>query len=252
MKEYSPNSVEIGQIAVVIPVYKQSLNALESISLHQVLKVLGQYKIIFVGPEDLNTKEYEELCVGNFEYVSFKEKYFDNVGNYSYLLTTSQFYKPFLAYKYILIYQLDAYVFKDELLYWCNQNYDYIGAPWIAPEWQQKLKQRFGSTIIKYFFKEVGNGGLSLRKVATFYKAALFCYLFALLWPKHWNEDSFWSNLVPKIFSSFKIPQTKIALQFAFEEKPEKCFALNENKLPFGCHAWEKYNPEFWKQYIDF
>ena len=31
----------------------------------------------------------------------------------------------------MLIYQLDAYVFKDELLNWANKGYDYIGAPWL-------------------------------------------------------------------------------------------------------------------------
>ena len=31
----------------------------------------------------------------------------------------------------MLIYQLDAFVFQDDLAYWCQQNYDYIGAPWL-------------------------------------------------------------------------------------------------------------------------
>ncbi len=38
------------------------------------------------------------------------------------------FYKQFLNYEYILIYQLDAFVFKDELNY-CSQGIDYVGAP---------------------------------------------------------------------------------------------------------------------------
>jgi hypothetical protein len=41
------------------------------------------------------------------------------------------FYKRFRDYKFILIYQLDAYVFRDELEYWCEQDYDFIGAPLI-------------------------------------------------------------------------------------------------------------------------
>ncbi|MFR6542216.1 MAG: DUF5672 family protein [Butyricimonas virosa] len=27
---------------------------------------------------------------------------------------------------------IDAFVFRDELTYWCTLNYDYIGAPWLC------------------------------------------------------------------------------------------------------------------------
>jgi len=39
------------------------------------------------------------------------------------------FYDAFKAFDYILIYQLDAFVFRDELEYFCSLGYDYIGAP---------------------------------------------------------------------------------------------------------------------------
>ena len=46
------------------------------------------------------------------------------------LMLSPFFYESFLDFKYVLIHQLDVFIFKDELNYWCNQNYDYIGAPW--------------------------------------------------------------------------------------------------------------------------
>ena len=90
------------------------------------------------------------------------------------------FYESFLDYKYILIYQLDAFVFKDDLIFWCNKNYDYVGAPWIASISNNpftlllnKISSIFDSKEKKerkkIFFK-VGNGGFSLRKVASHYQ----------------------------------------------------------------------------------
>lgn len=41
----------------------------------------------------------------------------------------ADFYRRFGKYKYMLIYQLDAFVFSDKLLDFCEMGYDYIGAP---------------------------------------------------------------------------------------------------------------------------
>ena len=52
-------------------------------------------------------------------------------------------------------------------------------------------------------------------------------------------EDVFWSS-IPEHDSSFLIPDYKEGLQFAFDRKPELALKLNNNKLPFGCHGFEK------------
>jgi len=41
------------------------------------------------------------------------------------------------------------------------------------------------------------------------------------------------------------------ALGFAFENVPEELYKLNNDQLPFGCHAYEKYSPEFWAKFIE-
>jgi hypothetical protein len=43
----------------------------------------------------------------------------------------------------------------------------------------------------------------------------------------------------------------KDALEFAFERYPRKCFKLNNHNLPFGVHAWEKYDKSFWLNHVD-
>jgi hypothetical protein len=64
------------------------------------------------------------------------------------------------------------------------------------------------------------------------------------------NEDLFWSWGVPRQISWFRIPPFDIAFKFSFEKFPKHLFLLNKHQLPFGCHAWEKYDPDFWKEYV--
>ena len=73
------------------------------------------------------------------------------------LWMSKQFYFRFLPnYKYMLIYQLDAWVFTDNLQEWCDKGYDYIGAPFLS------IVKKNSPRVI---FKGVGNGGLSLRRI---------------------------------------------------------------------------------------
>ena len=51
-------------------------------------------------------------------------------------------------------------------------------------------------------------------------------------------------------FIWFRVPDPLEALQFSFEVMPEKMLIMNNGRLPMGVHAWNKYNPEFWKPYL--
>lgn len=233
---------------VVIPIYKNELSETEEISFRQVLNVLNKYDVIIICPISLNITNYE-TDKNSIKVTRFEDKYFKNTTSYSNLLIKSSFYKTFLCYKYLLIYQLDAYVFHDELAFWCKQEYDYIGAPWINDEWikqfKQDVKKGTGIQLPMSFIKRVGNGGFSLRKTKTFYLNSLIFGKLWYLWKR--NEDFYWSNIFPKLNPFFKIPPVSVALNFAFDLDPEKCFNINNQKMPFGCHAWEKDKKEFYK-----
>ena len=60
------------------------------------------------------------------------------------------------------------------------------------------------------------------------------------------NEDLFWGLFVESQCSFFKVPTPVVALDFAFEAHPDHLFELNQQRLPFGCHAWQRYQPDFW------
>lgn len=246
------------KVAVVIPIYKNKLSKIEELSLSQCIKVLGDHDIIFARPKGLEP-EYQQSGIRTEE---FDASYFLDIQGYNKLMLESHFYERFLKYDYILIHQLDAFIFRNELIFWCDKGYDYIGAPWIATNSIiSKLLKPFNSESIKrrkpIFFK-VGNGGLSLRKTKTFFEISEILksdIKIQLTEKKHEIyaiEDVFWSLKVPSIFNHFSIPDYKEALKFAIDRKPALSLKMNNNELPFGCHGFDKPKViDFWKPIID-
>ena len=247
-------------VAIVIPIYKVNLSESEQMSLNQCVKVLGDFDIVFVQPTKLDSSAIS--FGGKIRTELFPDYYFDNVYGYNSLMLSDAFYKRFLDYKYMLIYQLDAFVFKNELKIWCDKGYDYIGAPWIASPntLLKKTISLFDSKRKKdrknIFFK-VGNGGFSLRKISKCYKMAqdmkneIDINLKRDKNDFYIMEDVFWSIIVPQHHPDFSIPEYKEALGFAMDRKPDLAFKMNNNKLPFGCHGFDK--PKvvaFWKNIL--
>jgi hypothetical protein len=248
--------------AVIIPVYKEQINDNEIISLEQCVKILNNHPIIFITSKNLDTSFYEGFCKQkvNFLVKRFDDFYFEGIMGYNRLMLSASFYKAFIDYKFILIHQLDAYVFKDDLEYWCSQGYDYIGAPHL-PHQNRANEVQFlkgYSKFINFFngifrtnhkISNVGNGGFSLRKTKTFYRMLKILKPQVSKWGAN-NEDGFfkyWGNI---LYPFFKLPPDEIALRFSIEISPKESLAQIENTLPFGCHAFEKYDWETWKSYI--
>lgn len=217
--------------AILIPIYRKSFNDLEKISFDRVRTVLKDYDIIAVTPRKLKGKLGLEMLQECFEDSDFK-----SISSYSRLLLSKDFYQRFLKYEYILIYQLDAFVFSDRLEYFCNMGYDYIGAPWIDGMMSKRRD--------KICF--VGNGGLTLRKVKAAISLIERCGNKAKEFSE--NEDLFFSL---HRANDYRVAPVKVALAFSIESKVERCFRMNKREIPFGCHAWEKYNYYFWKPYIE-
>lgn len=260
---------------IVIPIYKPDLSEKGEISITRAFQVFRKYTIIFVAPRSLDIGYYKKYFESRDDhFMRFNDRYFyQGLEGYNELLLSEEFYKSFSAFRYILIYQPDAYVFRDELAQWCQEGYDYIGAPWLEDKNEQ----------IK--LNGVGNGGFSLRNIEKFLYVlsqckiqtvseeskikkrfhqiqnktlALRLKLFNLIGgrkavyyrDKNLNEDGFWGEAAPKITRKFKTAPVEKAVQFSFDRYPDVLYKMNHYKLPFGCHAWEKRNPEFWKEHI--
>ncbi|MBR4152233.1 MAG: hypothetical protein IKT98_04685 [Selenomonadaceae bacterium] len=215
------------KVAVVIPIYKEEIDELEKISLAQVRKVLGHYPIIFVAPEG---KNFSYLEPGEM-LIQFHPQYFQNVNTYSLLLLSPFFYEPFLAFDYILIYQLDAFVFYDALEDFCRLGYDYIGAP--APvSWGSSIGEKIPRVL---------NGGFCLRKVAACHKL-LTRPPFSI---HNISEDSFFAFYGRKDVN-FKSAPAEVAKYFSMEHYPDRCVKRLGYELPFGCHGWTKLSADFY------
>lgn len=261
--------------AVVIPIYAEKPTKDEKASLLQCKKILGKYPIIVICPDSLDVSEYKFLTD---RYERFSNSSFKSVKTYSSLCLDVNLYKRFQEFDYILIYQPDGWVFKDELEYWCNQGFDYIGAPWF--EGFEKADEN------SKMLQEVGNGGMSLRNVKKhieLFKNPYFIqsfkaicqenrkhklisnllnvplnickYLSQYFIPSRFgtklNEDFYIAKYAAKIVPDFRFPKPETAAKFAFENQPRRLFELNKRQLPFLCHAFKKYDFKFWQQFIN-
>jgi hypothetical protein len=253
----------IHSVEVVIPVYRKDLSALELKSLQQVYTVLTGYPLTVIKPESLDLSGLS----GRFpllKFKSFDDSYFNGISGYNKLMLSETFYAGFRHRKYILIYQLDAYVFRNELAFWCHKDYDYIGAPWLKkpiydfPVISGIMKLLFiycksrGIKNKQELYNKIGNGGFSLRKVESHYNVVIKQReeIKFFLNQKHhlYNEDVFWSAV-----TGFNYPGAAEALSFAFDKYPSLCYKRNKKQLPFGCHGWYKRKMKsFWKPVIGF
>ena len=279
-----------GRVAIVVPVYRESLTDDESISLRHLERVLGAYDRYVFVPKGLR------FGIEGFRRLSFPARFFQDQNTYSALLLSPRFYRAFREYEYILVYQLDSLVFSDELDDWCDRGIDYVGAPWLHESWVRRLK---GTSIA------VGNGGLSLRNVGSFLRVLTsrrhwmdperYWRMFWVDRPRrvralsppmryatrlsrfngvrsetrHWlrgshtfrtrgrsvstlmpAEDVWWSFQAQHYEPTFTIATPEDALRFAFERHPRECFERTGGRLPFGAHAWTLYDRAFWEPYL--
>ena len=267
----------MNKVCVVIPIHSPNPSAYELIAFAQCFKILNLHPIKVIAPEGISLTNYQQV-VPDFETIFIHPKWQASLLNYNKLKLSKFFYKLFRNYEFLLTYELDAFVFRDELAYWCKSGYDYIGAPFF---------EGYGNATTGSKLMSVGNSGFSLRKVKAFEKMLRSSPLITpLLTPSELKYD--WPQLVrglskvPVRFfkrhfqenviiqeKDFLLEDTYLlqvndqlgknklhiapiqeAVKFSFELRPEYLFTLNNEQLPTGCHAWVKHNFEFWKPHI--
>jgi len=249
--------------------------------------LIRKYDTYFVAAEKL---KLNQINYEGFKVQRFSEKYFGSAKAHNKLLTNTIFYKAFSQYKYILIYHLDSLVFSDQLVYWCEKDYDCIAPPWMSSDYKWLENSA------------VGNGGFSLRKIESFIKlysskkywqepeelARKTCEKIGL--PKqlftpivkqvfklscfnnmqrHLNyyldqelsaEDRFISMYGNKYYPEINIAPAEEAIKFAFERYPRKYYEMNNNQLPFEpngqcrltCidHWVQRFDVTFWEPHL--
>lgn len=261
------------KVAIVVPMSNRAeLLPDEEISLRHLTHYLGKYDKFFIVPEGL------AIDRPGFGLARFAPPFFGSVQAYTRLMLSRALYQRFGDYEFMLVYHLDALVFADELEQWCASGYDYIGPPWLVTDDTPWVKT-----------PRVGNGGFCLRRISRClqvlespryavepeeywqrYKAKTPDRLTQIAnYPRKYlkrlhpfnsvqrevdhfnsNEDKFWSFRARHYVPEFKIAPVAEALRFGFEGSPRTCFAKNNYQLPFGCHAWPKYDRAFWEPHL--
>lgn len=219
---------------VVIPYYHTDLTESEQISWKQAVRIFKEETIILVIPQGMDCTACPKA--ENIYYRTIPKEWLESVASYNQMMLKKEFYEIFLEFDYILIYQLDAFVFRNELSAFCKLGFDYIGAPWLTGV----LHYRDIDHAVWY----VGNGGFSLRKVQSFIKILDGINSYQLNLP----EDVFFAMQADR---GFHIAPKETALQFSFDAEVRKCYEANDFRIPFGCHAWEERDLEFWRPYLE-
>lgn len=262
-------------VVILTITHKPTLSNYETISIKQCTKVLGRYERYFVCPKGMDIAYYQSQFP-DWKFYFVHPYWLSTYARSNRLKITPKLFKAFEQFEFILFHEPDAFVFQDELEYWMQQDYSYIGAPWFEGYEGAGNEQKYTG---------VGNSGFSLRKVSDHLKALrswkslykwkdydkylaggknkyfqTLKFFFRMLfgnttrYPFHYfwnNEDIFWGIHVSRNYDWFKLPTIMTARKFSFEVAPARMYKDNNNQLPFGCHAWMRYDIEFWQPFIE-
>lgn len=226
-----------------VPVYRDRMTPLETVCLLR-LRHFFREDVVLIAPENLDLDAYLSLWP-ELRCERFDPAYFSSVLSYNKLMLEPQLYGRFRSHEWLLIHQLDAFLFHGDLQRFCEMPFDYFGAPWLPAQLVHPfihkgyLLKLFGTRV------SVGNGGLSLRRLRP--TLELLSASFAK--PQHWiaNEDGFFAYWGLKS-RKFRTCPLDVAARFAFEVQPEALYALNGNTLPLGCHGLPKYSQKFYAE----
>ena len=76
-------------VAVVIPCYKNELDANETLSLRQCYNVIGHYDIVFVCPKHMENQSFHQDNVDKASFIFLKDKHFLSIESYNHLMLSS-------------------------------------------------------------------------------------------------------------------------------------------------------------------
>lgn len=261
---------------VVIPTHKSSLVGMEEIALINNLKVLSGWPSTILLPFGSSQDYYKNLSLKHALNVSVRnlpEGYLGSIENYNKLFLSPILYEAFLDFKYILIAQLDVWIFRDELQYWIDKDFDYLGAPLFLP--QNRGKKTLKTLMLPFG----GNGGLSLRNVvktleltrepkrriniskvfaAVIYLmrygkwsyVKIFFYSLKQIWrdPKAFREKhNIYEDVMFSVFyaiydRSYRVAPSKACLGFSLEvHSSDFMDSFFRFTSPFGLHGYDKY-----------
>jgi Protein of unknown function (DUF5672) len=254
--------------------HRTSYTREEELAFRHARRYLGAYDIYVLIPQS-HPATYPGLAE-----MRFPDRFFGSARAHGSLLLSPRFYRAFADYEFVLVHHLDAIVFSDQLAEWCRAGYDYIGAPWlISPDTPQITESKVGNggfslRRVESFLRVLGSrryfvdpedywrryaarsGGLMrlLNMPRKYLKRLL--PLNDIHWHIRWalrgdvHEDRFWAEYARHYDPDFRIAPVDVAMRFAFEAEPRKCFERIGHRMPFGAHRWQKFDRAFFEPHL--
>jgi hypothetical protein len=252
----------------------------EEVSLRHLRRHLGRYDTFFAAPAS------SRLHRAGIRTKRFPDKFFGSVAAHNHLLFWPRFYRAFASYDYLFVYHLDSLVFSDQLLQWCRAGFDYVGAPWIpGPDTPWVTEPRVGNggftlvrieSVLRILRQRHRREPLSFVSDLVMRNRRGLDPVYRMLeaWGRRrpgaalvtralahrdrgehpaehgMNNDWFLSCRGNDYLPGFRIATVEEGLRFAFEASPRTCFELAGRRLPFGCHAWTRYDRSFWEPFL--
>jgi len=277
------NSQKTIRPAVCIPIHTSKLNKYEIISIRSHVYKLKDHDIFILIPESkkdriVSVLKKNQISPDTYKIHQVRDIYLSHSDNYQILMLSPKFYNFYKSYTHILIAQMDAYTFSDQLISWCEKKWDYIGAPlffnghnWSNDFWYgegggvggfslRSIKKTLevlnqNPTIYKFddfilqtkYYNFKGKFILFLKYIATkvLRKDKLRKSFITSTLDKNLrrlyiyiNEDLCYSYYLPKYLSSFKVADFDDSIKFSIDGHVNESLEILDFVLPFGAHAW--------------
>ncbi|MEY2539371.1 MAG: hypothetical protein QOG67_3111 [Verrucomicrobiota bacterium] len=266
-------------VAIVVPLsLRPELTPDEQVSMQHLLHFFGAYDKYLIAPRGL------AVPYRGFGIKRFSRKYFGCGTAHNRLTYARSFYRAFQDYEFIFFYHLDSLAFSDQLPQWCKTDLDYIGAPWLPcadTPWVEKarvgnggftllrveaalkvLHNRYRKEPMQLWIDLVDRNARLVKPFVNFLRKLPIPQFGAVDRARaRWdqiehptehglNNDLFWADQAIRYLPAFKVATVEEGLRFAFEAAPRICFEMNHYQLPFGCHAWSKFDRGFWEPHL--
>jgi hypothetical protein len=268
------------RVAVMVPLSGIDIGNDDETSLRHLRAHLDAYDKFLLVP--CGTKP----VMPGFRRIVLNRNHFGSSIRHNRMLYLPSFWRNFTDYEYVLMYHLDSLVFSDQLIEWCEKGYDFIGAPfircsdspWVVNERVgnggfalyrvaailRVLWNRYHQQPHKFFedhlWKLIGLQSKALRPFRATVPRWLRGSLTDPLRMKlkrldrvestDLGNDGFWADEASQYLPQFNIAPVDEGLRFAFEVAPRLCFERNGCRMPFGCHAWTRYDRSFWEEHL--
>lgn len=270
----------VKRVAIMVPLPTPALSKDDEVSMRHLRAHLDHYDKFLLVPRGMKAD------IPGFNIIELDHKHFGSATNHNRMLYLPEFWQLFSDYEFTLMYHLDALVFSDQLEAWCDKGYDFIGAPFIqcadspwvkvervgnggfalyrVPSVLKVLWNRYRLRPSKYYEDRHWKLIEMQRKILKPLRASVPKSLRGQftnqlrntvrrldhIEANDTNNDCFWADEASRYHPDFKVAPFDEGLRFAFEVCPPLCLERNGGEMPFGCHAWARYDRGFWEARI--